>query len=58
MTLKLALPFWFTDRCSDMTFDELFAEHNLTADERLALVMHLATVRALATLRALMKPNV
>ena len=41
-----------------MTFDELFAEHNLTRDERQALVMHLATVRALATLRALLTPNV
>ena len=41
-----------------MTFDELFAEHNLTADERQALVMHLATVRALATLRALLNPDV
>lgn len=36
-----------------MTFDELFSEHNLTADERAALVMHLATLRALATIRAL-----
>lgn len=40
-----------------MTFDELFAEHNLTPDERQALVMHLATVRALATLSALLTPN-
>ena len=37
-----------------MTFDQLFAEHTLTADERQASVMHLATMRALATLRALL----
>ncbi len=41
-----------------MTFDELFAEHNLTADERAALVAYLASLRMLATLRALMTPNV
>jgi hypothetical protein len=36
-----------------MTFDELFAEHNLTPDERTALVAHLAAVRSTATVRAL-----
>lgn len=36
-----------------MTFDDLFAEHNLTADERAALVAHLAFVRSAATVRAL-----
>ena len=36
-----------------MTFDELFAEHNLTPEERAALVMHLALCRAMATIRAL-----
>lgn len=36
-----------------MTFDELFAEHRLTHDERLALVMHLALMRAMATIRQL-----
>ena len=41
-----------------MTFDELFAEHNLTPDERMALVLHLATLRALATVRTLLGPNV
>lgn len=39
-----------------MTFDELFAEHNLTPDERAALVVHLATLRAAATLKALLTP--
>ena len=41
-----------------MTFDELFAQHNLTPDERAALVAYLASLRMLATLRALMTPNV
>ena len=40
-----------------MTFDELFAEHSLTPEERMALVLHLATLRALATVRALLGPN-
>lgn len=35
------------------TFDELFGEHNLTPDERKALVVHLATMRAQKTLEAL-----
>ena len=35
------------------TFDELFAEHNLTPEERKALVMHLATLRAQKTVQAL-----
>lgn len=35
------------------TFDELFAEHNLTPNERKALVMHLATLRAQKTVEAL-----
>lgn len=35
------------------TFDELFAEHNLTPEERKALVMHLATMRAQKTVEAL-----
>ena len=38
-----------------MTFDELFAEHRLTPEERQALVLHLATLRALATVRALLE---
>lgn len=37
-----------------MTFDELFAEHRLTADEREALVAYLVMLRAMATLRALL----
>lgn len=41
-----------------MTFDELFSEHNLTADERAKLVAYLASLRMMATLRALMTPNV
>lgn len=41
-----------------MTFDELFKDHRLTADERAALVAYLASLRMLATLRALMTPNV
>ena len=41
-----------------MTFDELFSQHNLTAEERAALVAYLASLRMLATLRALMTPNV
>lgn len=40
-----------------MTFDELFAEHDLTPEERAALVAYLASLRMLATLRALMTPN-
>ncbi len=40
-----------------MTFDELFADHNLTAAERDALVAYLASLRMLATLRALAPPN-
>ena len=40
-----------------MTFDELFAEHRLTPEERMALVLHLATLRALATVRTLLGPN-
>ena len=40
-----------------MTFDELFAEHSLTPEERMALVLHLATLRALATVRTLLGPN-
>lgn len=40
-----------------MTFDELFKDHHLTADERAALVAYLASLRMLATLRALMTPN-
>lgn len=35
-----------------MTFDELFAGHNLSPDERQALVLHLAALRMAATLRA------
>ena len=35
------------------TFDELFAEHNLTPEERKALVMHLATLRAQKTVATL-----
>lgn len=41
-----------------MTFDELFKDHHLTADERAALVAYLASLRMMATLRALMTPNV
>lgn len=40
-----------------MTFDELFAEHDLTPDERAALVAYLASLRMMATLRVLMTPN-
>lgn len=40
-----------------MTFDELFKDHHLAADERAALVAYLASLRMLATLRALMTPN-
>lgn len=40
-----------------MTFDELFAEHHLTKDERASLVAYLAGLRMLATLRALTPPN-
>ena len=40
-----------------MTFDELFSEHSLTPEERMALVLHLATLRALATVRTLLGPN-
>ena len=40
-----------------MTFDELFAEHDLTPEERAVLVAYLASLRMLATLRALMTPN-
>ncbi len=36
-----------------MTFDELFAEHNLTPEERKALVAHLAAMRAQKTVEAL-----
>jgi hypothetical protein len=36
------------------TFDELFAEHNLTAEERAALVWHLAEFRARKTVEALL----
>lgn len=36
-----------------MTFDELFAQHNLTPDERQQLVVFLATLRAAATIKAL-----
>ena len=36
-----------------MTFDELFAEHNLTPIERKALVLHLAMLRAQKTIAAL-----
>jgi len=40
-----------------MTFDELFADHHLTPEERAALVAYPASLRMLATLRALMTPN-
>lgn len=40
-----------------MTFDELFAEHDLTAEERATLVAYLASLRMMTTLRALMMPN-
>lgn len=36
-----------------MTFDELFAEHRLSTEERSALVRFLAILRYEATLRAL-----
>lgn len=39
-----------------MTFDELFKDHNLTREEREALVEYLAHVRAQATRRALSTP--
>lgn len=37
-----------------MTFDELFAKHNLTPAERVALVWHLAAFRARKTVEALL----
>lgn len=37
-----------------MTFDELFAEHNLSDAEREALVWHLAGMRSRATVAALL----
>lgn len=36
-----------------MTFDQLFAEHNLTPEERQELIVYLAVLRALATIKAL-----
>lgn len=36
------------------TFDELFAEHRLTPEERRALVWHLAAYRARKTVEALL----
>ena len=42
------------------TFDEAFAEHRLTADERLALVWHLAAIRTrelVETLGSAPKPD-
>ena len=38
----------------DRTFDEAFAELNLTDEERSALVWHLASVRARKTVEALL----
>ncbi len=38
-----------------MSFDELFQEHNLTPEERHALVLHLAMLRAMRTVQALEK---
>ncbi len=43
--------------CRPTTFDEMFAEHNLTPSERRALVMYLATLRAQKTTEALLTPN-
>lgn len=41
------------------TFDELFAELNLTDEERTALVWHLAEMRARKTVEALLpKPRI
>jgi hypothetical protein len=37
-----------------MTFDELFADFRLTADERRSLVWFLATMRARKTIEALL----
>lgn len=37
-----------------MTFDELLAEHNISDDERRALVWHLAQHRARKTVEALL----
>lgn len=37
-----------------MTFDELFAEHKLTVQERELLVWHLATMRARRTVETLL----
>ena len=39
-----------------MTFDELFKEHSLTAEERSALVVFLATHRARRTIEVLNTP--
>lgn len=42
-----------------MTFDELFAEHNLTREERSALVWHLASIRTKELVEALLaEPHV
>lgn len=44
-------------RCGALTmatFDELFAEHSLTPEERAALVWHLAEFRARKTVQALL----
>ena len=38
----------------NMTFDELFSEHNITPEEREALVMYLAMLRSTATIKALL----
>ncbi len=38
-----------------MTFDELFADHRLTSDERRDLVFHLSQIRARRTVEALLK---
>ena len=38
-----------------MTFDQLFAEHNLTPEEREELIVFLATLRAMNTIKALRK---
>lgn len=37
----------------EVTFDELFSQHRLTAKEREQLVVYLATLRAMNTLRVL-----
>jgi hypothetical protein len=51
---KAPLASTFTRKFNIMTFDELFAEHNLTPNERKDLVIHLVTLRARKLIEALL----